>query len=153
MIEIEVQDLRPGLVDGIDVQMPEAEDSYRETYFEWVASSLVAAFQSSEVSGGILKAWHHVPEFREVEMHVDAEVFYFISGVAIMLFIDCRDGQPDIDTAQVVRIQPGTQIIILANKGHFVPVGESDEPVEMIVVAPKMAAPRMELPTPVVGVV
>jgi oxalate decarboxylase/phosphoglucose isomerase-like protein (cupin superfamily) len=152
MKEIKIQDLRPGLVDGIEVQMPSEGDPYRETYFEWTASSLVASFETNEVSGGVLKTWHHVPVFREAEAHVGAEMFYFLAGVALMLFIDYKDGRPDPDTAQIVRIQPGTQIIIPAGKGHFVAVAEGDEPVEMIVVAPKMDAPKVALPIPVAGV-
>jgi oxalate decarboxylase/phosphoglucose isomerase-like protein (cupin superfamily) len=106
----------------------------------------------AEISGGALKAWHHVPVFKEVETHIDAEMFYFISGTAIMLFMDVDGGQPELDTAQIVRIQPGTQIIIPEGKRHFVAVAEGDEPVEMIVVAPTTDAPRITLPTPVEGI-
>jgi len=42
-------------------------------------------------------------------MHIDAEMFYFVSGVALMLFIDVKDDQAVLETSQVVRIQPGTQ--------------------------------------------
>jgi len=55
-------------------------------------------------------------------------------------------------TAQVVRIQAGTQIIIPASKAHFVPVAEGDEPVEIVVVAPRMDAPRIDLPDSVEGI-
>jgi quercetin dioxygenase-like cupin family protein len=65
-------------------------------------------------------------------------MFYFVSGVALMLFVDIKDGQVDLDTAQIVRVQPGTQLVIEAGKGHFVAVAESEAPVEMIVVSPKM---------------
>ena len=152
-IEIPILDLEPGLVNGIDVQMPDAVMPYRDTYFEWYGSELVSRFRKSEISGGILKTWHHVPIFKEIETHVDVEMFYFLSGTAIMLFMDVKDAQPDLDSAQIVRIKPGTQIIIPAGKGHFVAVAETDEPVEMVVVAPKMEAPRMALPKPVEGIV
>jgi len=128
-----------------------AVNPYQETYFEWSSSMLISKFATSEISGGILKTWHHVPIFNEIKTHCDAEMFYFISGVAIMLFMDVNEHQPDLGSAQIVRIQPGTQIIILKGKGHFVAVAEGDEPVEMIVVAPKMEAPRIKLPTPIEG--
>ena len=133
--------------------MPGAVVPYRENYFEWFGSALISKFRTPEISGGALKAWHHAPVFREIETHVDVEMFYFVSGVAIMLFMDMDGEQPDLDSTQIVRIQPGTQIVISAGKGHFVAVAEGDKPVEMIVVAPKMEAPRMTLPTPVKGVV
>jgi oxalate decarboxylase/phosphoglucose isomerase-like protein (cupin superfamily) len=139
------------LVSGIEVQMNGAVPPFRETYFEWSSSMLTAKFASSEISGGILKTWHHVPVFNEIETHCDAEMFYFISGVAMMLFIDVHAQGPDLESAQIVRIQPGTQIIILKGKGHFVAVAEGDAPVEMIVVAPKMEAPRIKLPVPIEG--
>ena len=152
MKRISIQDLIPGLVNGLEVQMPGEVDPYKDTFFEWVATSLITKFKTSKISGGMLKAWHHVPIFREIETHVDAEMFYFLSGAAIMLFIDVYEGQPVLDSAQIVRIQPGTQIIIPEGKGHFVAVAEGDEPVEMVVVAPKMEAPRITLATPIEGI-
>ena len=151
MQKIKIQDLVPNLVQGVDVQMPAAVTPYREAYFEWAGSSLLVKLQTNNVSGGFLKAWHHVPVFREVETHVDAEMFYFISGVALMLFMDVKDGHPDVESTQIVRIQPGTQIIISPGKGHFVPVAEGDAPVELIVVSPRMEAPRMPLSVVVEG--
>ncbi len=152
-LKIPILDLEPGLVNGIDVQMPDAVTPYRDTHFEWYGSELESKFHTTEISGGILKTWHHVPVFKEIETHVDAEMFYFLSGVAIMLFMDVESDQPTVDSVQIVRIKPGTQIIIPAGKGHFVAVAETDEPVEMVVVAPKMEAPRIVLPRPVEGIV
>jgi mannose-6-phosphate isomerase-like protein (cupin superfamily) len=152
MKKVVIQDLRPGLVKGVAVQLPPVQPGYRETYFEWTPSSLTAQFKNAGVSGGVLRAWKHTPVFREIETHVDAEMFYFSSGVALMLFIDVKeDGQTDLDTAEIVRVRPGTQLVIAAGKGHFVAVAESDEPVEMIVVSPKMDAPRTSLPETVAG--
>jgi hypothetical protein len=51
-----------------------------------------------------------------------------------------------------VRIQAGTQIIVAAGKGHFVPVAEGPEYVAAVVISPKMAAPRLSLPETVEGV-
>jgi hypothetical protein len=153
MKKIVIQDLTPGLVKGVAVQLPPVRPAYRETYFEWTPSSLTAQFKSMEVSGGVLRAWRHTPVFQEIETHVDAEMFYFVSGVALMLFVDVKDGQVDSDTAQIVRVRPGTQLVIAAGKGHFVAVAESEVPVEMIVVSPQMDAPRIQLPEAVEGVI
>ena len=144
--QIEIKDLKPGAVKGVEVQMPGEAQAYKERFFEWSASSLTSKFKASEISGGILKAWHHVPAFDEIETHVDAEMFFFTSGTALMLFVDLIHGVPDMDTAQIMRIQPGTQIIISAGKGHFVSVAEGDEPVSIVVISPKMDAPRTKLP-------
>jgi hypothetical protein len=151
-IKIQIQDLSPKLVPGIEVQMQAVIVPSRENYFEWAASSLVAKMHTNEVSGGVLRAWRQAPVFREIETHIDAEMFYFVSGVALLLFIDVKDGQPDPETAQLVRVQPGTQIVISAGKGHFVPVAEGDQPLEVIVVGPKMEAPRMPLPVVIEGI-
>jgi hypothetical protein len=151
MKKVAIQDLKPGLVRGVEVYLPSGEGVYKETYFEWAASPLRAKFSSQEISGGILKVWHHVPVFSEMEKHADAEMFYFTIGVALMPFVDLVNGQPDMATLQIVRIQPGTQLIIAAGKAHFVPVAEGSEPVGIIVVAPKMEAPRVTLALPVKG--
>jgi mannose-6-phosphate isomerase-like protein (cupin superfamily) len=151
MKKIVIQDLTTGLVKGVEVRLPSDQIGYRETYFEWTASPLAAKFMSPEVSGGVLRAWRHTSVFREIETHVDAEMFYFVSGVALMLFVEVKEGQADLETAQIVRIQPGTQLVIEAGKGHFVAVAESEEPVEVIVVSPKMEAPRIGLAEAVAG--
>jgi mannose-6-phosphate isomerase-like protein (cupin superfamily) len=152
IMKIAIQDLTPGLVKGVEVQLPSSQPGYRETYFEWTPSSLVAQFKKSEVSGGILEAWRHTSVFTEVETHCDSEMFYFVSGVALMLFADLKDGQVDLETAQIVRIQPGTQIIIVAGKAHFVPVAADSTPVVAVVVSPQMGAPRVLLAEAVEGV-
>ena len=152
MKKIKIQDLVAGLVSGIDIQLPQQAETYKETYFEWTATSVVAKMNTKEISGGVLRAWHHTPVFNEIESHIDTEMFYFVSGVALMLFIDIKDGKPDIDSAQIVRIQPGTQLSIDAGKGHFVAVAEGSEPICVVVVSPKMDAPRMTLAKPVEGI-
>jgi quercetin dioxygenase-like cupin family protein len=153
MRKIQIQDLRPGLVRGVEVLLPgKVPAAYEETYFKWAASPLVVNFQTKEVSGGILEAWRHTPVFTEVETHSDSEMFYFLSGAALMLFADLKDGQVDLETAQIVRIQPGTQIIINAGKAHFVPVAIDSTPVVAVVVSPKMGAPRVALAEAVEGV-
>lgn len=153
MKKVRIQDLAAGLINGVEVQLPKSTEVYKETYFEWAASSLVVKVNTTDISGGILRSWHHTPVFREIETHIDIEMFYFISGVALMLFIDIKEGSLDMESAQLVRIQPGSQITISAGKGHFVPVAENSEPVYAIVIAPKMDAPRMCLPLPIEGTI
>lgn len=152
MKNINIQDLKVGQIKGITVMLPEDETVYKENFFEWRASALTAVFQTNKITGGVLKAWHHTPVFHEIETHIDSEMFYFVSGTAIMLFIDIQDGKPSMESAQMARIQPGTQIIIEAGKGHFVAVAEDNQPVCAVVVAPQMDAPRMRLQEEVSGV-
>ena len=70
-----------------------------------------------------------------------------------MPFMDIQDGVPLMDTAQIVRIYAGSQIIISAGKGHYVPVAEGDEPIIVVVVAPQMGDIKMALPEPIEGVI
>lgn len=79
-------------------------------------------------------------------------MFYFVSGTAIMLFADIKDSAVVMESAQIVRIQKGTQIIIDAGKAHFVAVAEDDEPIQAIVVAPKMPAPRIDISESIEGI-
>jgi hypothetical protein len=151
MKEIRIQDLTPGLVPGVSVAMP-GDEAYKEAYFEWTAAPLVTSFKTREIGGGTLKAWKNVPQFSQVETHVDAEMFYFLDGTAIMPFADLKNGKPDMGSVRIVRIHAGTRIIIPEGKAHFVPVAEGDTPVSVVVVAPKMDAPRIPLPEPVLGV-
>jgi len=151
MKEICIKDLLPETVQGVFVALP-GDEAYKESYFEWTASALVTEFKTSNISGGTLKAWKSVPLFTQVETHIDAEMFYFLGGEAIMPFADIKNGVPDMDSVEIVRIKPGTQIIITAGKAHFVPVAEGDTPVYIVVVAPKMDAPRIPLKEAVLGI-
>lgn len=151
MKKILIKDLLPGTVKGVSVELP-GDEAYRESYFEWSSSSLITKFKTFEVSGGILKSWKNVPLFTMVETHIDAEMFYFVKGTAIMPFADIKDGQPDMSSLEIVRVHPGTIIIIEAGKAHFVPVAEGDTPVHVVVVAPKMDAPRIPLKEAVLGI-
>lgn len=151
-MELKIKCLEPGMIEGVEVQMPCSAEVYKERYFNWESTTLTAKFNSTDVVGGILTAWHHTPVFSEIETHVDAEMFYFQTGTATMLFIDVKDGKPDMDSAQLVYIKAGTQIIIAAGKGHFVPVAADSTPVQAVVVAPPMDAPRMNLPETIEGI-
>ena len=151
-MQVKITNIEDTQIKGVTVHLRSNDEPYLENYFDWRASPLVAEFNSSSVSGGILKAWHHTPIFTEVETHVEDEMFYFTNGTALMLFVDVADGKPVMESAQMVRIKAGTQIIIAAGKAHFVPVAEDDEPMIATLVSPKVDAPRMTLAEPVEGV-
>lgn len=152
MQNISIENLQHNQIKGVTVMLPVEGEPYKENYFEWRASDLTAIFNTKEVTGGVLQAWHHTPVFSQIETHIDREMFYFTHGSAIMLFIDIMDDKPNMETAQIVRICPGTQIIIDSGKGHFIAVAEDNEPVYAVVVSPKMDAPRMLLPEDITGV-
>ena len=49
-MEIAVTDIKDTKIEGVTVLREETEP-YRENYFEWAASPLIASFQSSQISG------------------------------------------------------------------------------------------------------
>lgn len=151
-MQVKIKDIKNGLISGVSVYLVEDAAPYREDFFQWEESPLIADFKTASISGGTLKAWHHKPVFTQVETHADKEMFYFVSGTAIMLFADIKDGAVVMESAQIVRIQEGTQIIIDAGKAHFVAVAEGDESVRAVVVAPKMPAPRIEIGESIEGI-
>lgn len=144
-MEAEIKNIDQVKINGVQVHLACDEKGASNGYFVWKESPLTANFQSKEISGGVIKSWHHELVFNEVEYHCDQEMFYFTSGTAIMLFVDIKNGKPDMETVQLVRIPSGAQLIIEKGKGHFVAIAETDKPVEIIVVAPKMDAPKIML--------
>ena len=144
-MQVKITDIANTKVEGIAVHLSKDDVLCEESYFVWKESPLTAKFKSNEVSGGVIEAWHHKLEFAEAEYHVDQEMFYFISGTAIMLFVDIKNGIADQESVQIVRIPAGTQLIIEKGKGHFVAIAEGNEPVKIVVISPKMEAPRVIL--------
>lgn len=151
MKKCKIVDIAPGIVSGIEVQMPGAAKVYRENWFEWTATTLCSELQTTCLAGGVLDIWKHTPIFSELEYHTDNEMFYFVQGTAIMPFADIKNGRIDEDSLQIVRVPAGTQIIIHPNKAHFVAVSQDDTPVKIIVVSPAMDAPRLPLEEPAEG--
>lgn len=139
-MRILVEDLKPGLVSGIRVQLPKESSISDDSYFIWSESSLTASFQTKDISGGVLCSVRKEIKFQEMEYHQDDEMFYFTSGIGIMAFCDIQNGKVISESIQLVRIRQGTQIIIEKGKGHFVPVAESEKMLKIIVVSPKMEA-------------
>ena len=142
-MEIAVTDIKDTKIEGVTVLREETEP-YRENYFEWAASPLIASFQSSQISGGILSCQTAEPQFQEFEYHKDKEFFYFVQGTALMPFANFdSEGKVNEASIQIVRIPEGTQLIIDAGKLHFVPVAEGPGEVKIGVVSPKMDSPRV----------
>jgi len=152
MKTVRIEDLRSGLVSGVDIRLPTREGVHREAYFEWEVSPFRTAFMTSNVVGGLLTVWHHVPCFTEVEYHGDCEKFFFLSGTVLMLFADLKAGVVVPQSLQIVRIQAGTHLVIFPGKAHFIPVAETIDPALLLIVAPTMEAPRIALSAPVLGV-
>ncbi len=151
MKKYKITEIAPGAVKGVDVQLPGTAKIYKENWFEWTATTLCSNMKTTALAGGVLDIWKYTPVFRELEFHQDNEMFYFIQGTAIMPFADINNGKIDMDSVQLVRIQPGTQIIIHPNKAHFVAVAQDDTPVKIIVASPAMDAPRL-MPDESIGV-
>ena len=151
-MQIKITDIANTPISGVQVHLACNDEPYLETYFNWSASPLIASFATGNVSGGTLKCWHHTPVFTQVETHVENEMFYFTGGPCLMLFVDVKDGKAVMESAQMVRIPQGTQIIIEKGKAHFPPVAEGDEPSMAVVVSPKVDAPRIDLPEAIEGI-
>ena len=84
MRKVRITDIADTAIKGVTVVTERDFDPYKEDYFVWKATPLVAHFQSSEVSGGVLRAWKHTPVFSELETHDDDEGFFFVAGTALM---------------------------------------------------------------------
>lgn len=138
-------------VPGVHFARPDSNELYQEAYFTWQPMGPCGDYHTMQIGGGYLVAYRHVPEYREIEYHEDTEIFYFTSGDVVMPFCTIRDGVPDMQTLQIVYIPEKTQLILEPGTGHFVPVAANGLTAQIVVVAPKMDAPRLSLPTPVVG--
>lgn len=150
-MKIKIQELAEGVVSGVRVAKG-LPPTTQTDYFEWTANPLSTLFQSNEITGGFLVSHRKPCRFTKAETHVDDEIFFFLSGVGLMLFVDYKDGKPDMATAQIVRIHPGTVLVIEKGKGHFVCIAEGDEPVCSVVCAPPMDAPSVELDEEIEGI-
>ena len=148
---IPISQIKDCAVTGVHFAQPTEVACYRESYFTWQPMELGGLFQESPVSGGYLYTRRHPPEYRELEYHTDMEIFYFVKGDVIMPFCTLRNGMPDMQTLQLIYIPENTQLVIEKNVGHFVPVAANCETASIVVVAPKMDAPRVPLPYPVRG--
>lgn len=150
-MNVKIQNLTEMKIEGVQYCTRKDCTPYLETYFDWTAYPLVSTYQTPEVVIGILTAWHHTPTFDQVEIHEDYETFFFVSGSALMLFCDLENGKPVMETAQIARIEAGTEIVVAPGKAHFVPVGISDV-FQAVVVSPRQEAPRTDLPETICGI-
>ena len=152
-MQIKIQEIRDVKIRGVEVVF--AEDvpiSEAVDHFECTTWPLLTAFQSQEIVCGKMEGWHHVPVYNKVEYHHDAEIFYMVSGTALMYFVDLDENDNVLmDTAQMVRIPAGTLFNVEAHKGHWVPVAEGDTYFAMVV-APKQGDIHLPLPEAIEGV-
>lgn len=147
-----IEDLRPGCVSGVRVQLPIESPAPGDSYFTWAESSLTTSFQTCDVSGGVLCSTQKKVRFQEMEYHQDDEMFFFVSGTGIMAFCDIEKGSVLPSSIQLVRIRQGTQIIIEKGKGHFVPIAEEATGLTIIVISPKMEAIKVMVNEAIEGV-
>lgn len=150
-MNVNIQELKDGLVRGVKVILPEDMETNALDWYQWTTAEAKASFDSPVVNGIIVKAWKHVPTFQEVEYHGDTETQFFISGDAIMVFLDIENDLPIMESVQVVHIRPGTMIVIEKGKGHFVPVAKDDTPVIIAVTIPPTDFPHILLDEPIVA--
>lgn len=95
-------------------------------HFQWTSFPLETSLKTNHVISGLLQGWHQKVRFHTVEYYRDTENFFFLEGECIMPFCD-RDGDiPDMETLQLIRIQPGTQVEVSAGKCHYVPIPLGD---------------------------
>ncbi len=149
-MNVKIQDLKDVTISGVKTLCTKSLDPYKETFFEWTAFPMTVDFKSTQIACGLLEGWHHTPAFDEIEYHADAELFYFLEGPAVMLFVDIKDGKAVMDSAQMVRIPAGTELSIDAGKGHFVAVAEGDT-MKAVVIAPVQDSPRITLDETICG--
>ena len=151
-MKVSICDSRSASIPGVRFGYIADCDVHRESYFTITPLGLHSTFQSADnVVCGMLEGWHHVPEFHVLETHKDVETFVYTDGVALMPFCDIVDGKPDLSTAQIVRIEAGTQVEVAAGKGHFVAVAEGDH-FRTLVYCPDQAAEWIALTEAIEGV-
>ena len=149
-MEVQITDLKNTAISGVRSLFPDSYDTYREDYFEWTAFPLVSEFKTGKVTTGLLEGWHHTPGFSVIEWHEDNEIFCFLDGTALMLFVDIENSFPVMESAQIVRIPAGVTLEVAKGKGHFVAVAEGCC-YKAIVVSPVQDAPRIALSETIVG--
>lgn len=150
-MEVKITDLKDTKISGVNAVFADSYHTVKEDYLEWTSFGLASTFSSSTVSAGLLQGWHHTPTFKVVENHEDHEIFCFLEGTALMLFIDIEKECPIMDTAQIVRIPAGVTLEIKKDKGHFVAVAE-DTTYKAIVVSPLQDTPKIALPEIISGI-
>ena len=150
-MQLQITELKDTEISGVRVVNFEDAPLISENYFEWYPFTMDTQFKSSAIMGGVLAGWHHTVNYTKCEIHDDAEVFYFNDGDCIMFFIDVEDGEPLMDTAQLVRIPEGTVLEMAAGKGHYVPVAEGDY-YQALVFSPRQDAIKFPLAEEVTGV-
>ncbi|MEG1516164.1 MAG: hypothetical protein RSD95_14855 [Clostridia bacterium] len=150
-MNVKICNLRETTVSGVKAVYSDSYETHRDHYIEWTPFPISSEFQTGRVMAGLLQAWHHAPVFPWVERHEDNEMFYFVEGTGLMLFMDYVDEKPVLETAQVVRIPEGVTLEIAKGKGHCVAVAQGDT-YKVIVISPEQDAPKTQLTEEVCGV-
>lgn len=127
MRNIIIRDWDQVQIPGVRFAARNQQNIIRERYFECTPMPLKTTMSADSVVCGILEGWHHTPVFNTWETHKDAETFYYFHGTALMPFIELKNGKPDPDSVQIVRIPAGVQVEVLAGVAHFVAVAEDDK--------------------------
>ena len=125
-MKIKIINAEDAKVKDVRFALPHSENVLKNGHFEWRSFQLETALYTNKVISGILQGWHRTVEFDTVEYHEDTKNFYFAEGTCIMPFADMADGKVDMDSIQMVRILPGTQVEVKAGKCHYVPIPEGD---------------------------
>lgn len=123
---LKIENIEDVQIKGVRVAAPGTGNLLRRGNFEWTSFPLETELKTNKVISGLLQGWHHEIAFDTVEYHEDTENFYFMEGVSLMLFCDRNGDVPDMSTLHLVRIQPGTQVEVVAGKCHYVPIPETD---------------------------
>ena len=148
-MKVKIEDCKTAKVKGVRFCFANDCNTYEETYFTCTPLDIKTSFASgNDIVCGIINGWHHVPSFSIMETHRDKETFVYTDGVALMPFCDIVNGEPDLTTAQIVRIPAGTQVEVDAGKAHFVAVAEGDR-FSTVVYCPNQPADRITLSEPI----
>ncbi|MDR1541884.1 MAG: hypothetical protein LBU32_28675 [Clostridiales bacterium] len=150
-MKVKVQDLVPGVVDGLDMHIPGSGVPVREKWYEWVPVAIEAQFQTCAVSGGVLKGWKHAPVFTDLEFYPDKRLVFVVMGCGIFPFADVKDGVVDMESVQLIRAKRGSKFVVPAYKASFAPVAENELEVICVIASARMEPKRIVLAEEIEG--
>ena len=79
-MRVRIQDIRPGMVSGVEGRMPGDGGAHCEGRFIWRGGTLCAGLGDARLTGGVLRAFHHMSVFAQMEYHVDRAMFFSLRG-------------------------------------------------------------------------
>ncbi|WP_195542639.1 hypothetical protein [Massiliimalia timonensis] len=109
-------------VAGIAMYPIESAEKIQEDYFTAYFHRPSFPFQDSSVKCNLIRtAGSTWPvSIDKVETHSEPEVFCFVEGISTMLFVDVHDSKPDLESAVLLKIPPGTVLQISKGKAHYI---------------------------------